>query len=658
MDSVLLVDGTIQVSSRRKPAMITMDGASQLSPPSPSPELSAAAAVGGRPLAAWRGEPHEDPEEEARIERILRDEGRDRRPSTIAREPGLKSRVLGDEERHERGGTTGGLLQGILPRIKAELKSQVFQLMSGRPPTAHDERADELVEGIKRLKDSPHGSLVCDLVASLLDYYGIKETLNVFKHEQYDDGRLPEEIVSRRYIVLSKEQLCGSLPLPPPVSSAPTDGPLLLDIINYTLEGRLQNGSWEASEGRPTTHTHPSGPRPAREIRQRQFPIKSAPLHDPAAPVAPMQLSAAAAVGGSPLAAGRVRGEPYHCQARAEARAAVRSGLAPAPQPVAPDRLRRLRWVTGSEGFLRPTVSSSSRLEGRYQVFQMMSRIPPTVDDERAEELDEGIKRLKESAHGLLVCDLLASFLDHYKMKETLNVFKHEAMLYVRYHITTTGMQCFPKCLYVHICLSAGGGAEAPSTLAPPKIRDKNSRECKVGEYYQSIYNIKLEVSGSTNVLATAGDVSAVGERTACHRSPSSSTTDEATPRTDVATSWDSPRSVGSRSLLDMQWTCCATVMGLGAPAVFRKMRGEEVQFEKQCTFIAMPWLKIGVPREGGTHCDVYNFPDNRPPTPSTRCRWPSAAQGSSRSDTCPARRPTPTPSTTSIRTCCSTGKP
>ncbi|CEL92866.1 unnamed protein product [Vitrella brassicaformis CCMP3155] len=98
--------------------------------------------------------------------------------------------------------------------------------------------------------------------------------------------------------------------------------------------------------------------------------------------------------------------------------------------------------------------------------------------------------------------------------------------------------------------------------------------------------------------------------------------------------------------------------MGLGAPAVFRKMRGEEVQFEKQCTFIAMPWLKIGVPREGGTHCDVYNFPDNRPPTPSTRCRWPSAAQGSSRSDTCPARRPTPTPSTTSIRTCCSAGKP
>jgi len=51
--------------------------------------------------------------------------------------------------------------------------------------------------------------------------------------------------------------------------------------------------------------------------------------------------------------------------------------------------------------------------------------------------------------------------------------------------------------------------------------------------------------SGSTNVLSTAGDVSAVGERLCFHRSPSSSTTDEATPRTDLS-SWDSPRSVAS----------------------------------------------------------------------------------------------------------------
>ncbi|CEM35440.1 unnamed protein product [Vitrella brassicaformis CCMP3155] len=210
----------------------------------------------------------EDPdEEEARIERFLRDEGRDRRPSTIAREHGLQSRVLGDEERHERAqryyGCPGGrekvallkehvveamVQQGILPRIKAELRSKVFEMMSCRPPTAKDERSEELVDGIKRLKESPHGLAVCNLVASFLEHYGMKETLNVFKHEAMlyadcpisaqDDGRFPDDIVSRSYIVPSKDQLCESLPLPPSLSRASTDNPLLQDIVNYTLDRR------------------------------------------------------------------------------------------------------------------------------------------------------------------------------------------------------------------------------------------------------------------------------------------------------------------------------------------------------------------------------------------------------------------------------------
>jgi len=114
----------------------------------------------------------------------------------------------------------------------------------------------------------------------------------------------------------------------------------------------------EASEGRPPTHTQPSGPRPAVAFGSNspQSSQRLSLTHQQ--PLLPMQLSPAAAVGGSPLAAGRVRGEPRHCEARADRRAPVRSGRPQAPQPVAPARPRRVREVTGSEGFLRSTVSS------------------------------------------------------------------------------------------------------------------------------------------------------------------------------------------------------------------------------------------------------------------------------------------------------------